>query len=284
MKTYLHPLLRPELLCKPCATYVAGSDASGNGLSMALRREESVPSHFCLFPEEEKDGKGVDVTITQLQKKIMRCRQCPRLVAYRCGVAERKVRRFRDADYWGKPVPSFGDPQARLLIIGLAPAAHGGNRTGRAFTGDRSGDWLYEALYAHGFANQPTSVHRQDGLRLKDCYIAQVLHCAPPANTPTRQEIDKCQAYLLTELQLLTRLRVVLPLGKTAFDTYLRACRELRRPLPSPTPHFGHGRLYHLADGVTLVPSYHPSQQNTQTGRLTRAMWHQIFAMVRVLL
>jgi uracil-DNA glycosylase family 4 len=224
------------------------------------------------------------MTITHLQKTIIACTQCPRLVAYRCEVGVQKVRRFRDAAYWNKPVPSFGDPQARLLIIGLAPAAHGGNRTGRAFTGDRSGAWLYEALYTYGFANQAASLHRHDGLRLEDCYITQVLHCAPPANTPTRQEIDNCQAYLLSELQLLTHLRVIVTLGKIAFDAYLRAHKHLRRSLPSPLPRFAHACVYPLANGLTLVPSYHPSQLNTQTGRLTRAMWHQVFATVRTLL
>lgn len=229
---------------------------------------------------QEKQG----MTIAQLQETIIACTRCPRLVRYRREVAEHKVRRFREYEYWGKPVPSFGDPQARLLIIGLAPAAHGANRTGRAFTGDRSGAWLYEALYAFGFASQPRSEHRHDGLRLEDCYITQVLHCSPPANTPRRQEIAHCQSYILTELQLLTDLRVVVPLGKIAFDAYVRACRHSRLSLPSPLPRFGHGRVYHLEDGTRVVPSYHPSQQNTQTGRLTRAMFHQVFATVRSLL
>jgi uracil-DNA glycosylase family 4 len=224
------------------------------------------------------------MTITQLQEAIIACTQCPRLVAYRGEVATQKVRRFRDAVYWSKPVPSFGDVRARLLIIGLAPAAHGGNRTGRAFTGDRSGAWVYEALHTYGFANQSASEHRHDGLKLEDCYITQVLHCAPPANTPTRQEIDNCQAYFLTELRLLTNLRVVVTLGKIAFDAYLRAHRCLRRVLPSPLPRFAHACVYRLEDSLTLVPSYHPSQHNTQTGRLTRAMWHQVFATVRTLL
>ena len=214
----------------------------------------------------------------------MACTRCPRLVHYRRQVAEVKVRRFRDAPYWGKPVPSFGDPQARVLIIGLAPAAHGGNRTGRAFTGDRSGAWLYEALHTFGFANQPTSAHRQDGLLLHDCYITQVLHCAPPGNKPTRQEIDNCQSYMLTELRLLTNIRVLIPLGKIAFDACLHACRQLRYPLPSPLPRFGHAQQYQLGNGLTLLPSYHPSQQNTQTGRLTRPMFHQVFADARALL
>jgi uracil-DNA glycosylase family 4 len=170
------------------------------------------------------------------------------------------------------------------LVVGLAPAAHGGNRTGRAFTGDRSGAWLYEALHAHGFANQPTSEHRADGLALYDCFIAQVLHCVPPDNKPTRQEIDACQPYLLAELQLLTNLRVLVALGKIAFDACLRTCRHRHIPLPTPMPRFGHGLQYPLSDQLTLIASYHPSQQNTYTGRLTRPMFQHIFAMARALL
>ncbi|ETX02221.1 MAG: uracil-DNA glycosylase [Candidatus Entotheonella factor] len=221
------------------------------------------------------------MTLAQLQKQIVRCTTCPRLVTYRKDVAVKKVRRFQDFAYWGKPVPSFGDPQARLLLIGLAPAAHGGNRTGRAFTGDRSGEWLYDALYRYGFANQPTSEHRGDGLQLHDCYIAQVLHCAPPANKPTREEMLQCQSYLLQEWQLLPRLQLIIPLGKIAFDACLRICRELDYPLPTPLPRFAHGALYRLENGMVLQPSYHPSQQNTQTGRLTRDMFHHIFAQAQ---
>jgi uracil-DNA glycosylase family 4 len=221
------------------------------------------------------------VTLKQLQKQIVRCTQCPRLVSYRQDVAANKVRRFQDHDYWGKPVPSFGDPQARLLLIGLAPAAHGGNRTGRAFTGDRSGAWLYDALYRYGFANQPTSEHRGDGLELYDCYIAQVLHCAPPANKPTREETLHCQPYLLKEFELLRRLRIIIPLGKIAFDACLRVCRELGHTPPTPLPRFAHGALYRLDNGLVVIPSYHPSQQNTQTGRLTCEMFHQVFAQAQ---
>jgi uracil-DNA glycosylase family 4 len=219
-----------------------------------------------------------------LAKTITKCKHCPRLVAHRRQVAKHKVRRFRDVPYWGKPVPGFGDPQARLIIVGLAPAAHGANRTGRAFTGDRSGAWLYNALHAYGFATQSTAEHRRDGLRLDDCYITQVIHCAPPNNKPTREEIAACHAYLLTELQLLPNLQVMMPLGKIAFDACLRVCRDLSFPLPSPLPCFGHGKIYPLANGVTLVSSYHPSQQNTQTGRLTRTAFHAVFETVRGLL
>ncbi len=210
-------------------------------------------------------------SIAQIQECVVACTRCPRLVTYLQQVAEQKVRRFHHETYWAKPVPSFGDPQARLLILGLAPAAHGGNRTGRSFTGDR----------AHGFASQPTATHRDDGLKLHDCFIAQVLHCAPPANKPERQEIQNCQPYLLAELRLLTNVQVIVPLGHIAFDVYLRVCQSLSIPLPVPRPRFGHGQLCRLPNGLTLLPSYHPSQQNTSTGRLTRAMLDQIFATAR---
>ena len=222
--------------------------------------------------------------LAQIQERIIRCACCPRLVAHRQQVAAQKVRRFRSESYWGNPVPSFGDPLARLLIIGLAPAAHGANRTGRAFTGDRSGDWLYEALHRFGFANQPDSSHRQDGLTLHDCFITQVIHCAPPGNRPDRQEVANCQPYFLDELRLLSNVRVVIPLGRLAFDAYLRACQQIGNTLPTPRPRFGHGKLTCLPTGRAFLPSYHPSRQNTQTGRLTRAMFHQVFATARTLL
>jgi uracil-DNA glycosylase family 4 len=224
------------------------------------------------------------LTLDGIQSRIIACTQCPRLVAHCRQVAVHKVRRFQHEPYWGQPVPSFGDPAARLLVIGLAPAAHGANRTGRAFTGDRSGDWLYTALHAYGFASQPTATHRDDGLTLYDCFITQVLHCAPPDNKPVRQEILACRHYMLAELRLLTQVQVVVPLGKLAFDAYLQAYQQLGLPVPTPRPHFGHGLLTMLSPGLALLPSYHPSQQNTQTGRLTRAMLHQVFAMVRTLL
>ena len=214
----------------------------------------------------------------------MTCTRCPRLVAYQQQVSQAKVRRFRHETYWGKPVPSFGDPRARLVIVGLAPAAHGGNRTGRAFTGDRSGAWLYEALHTYGFASQPTSAHRCDALQLHDCYITQVLHCAPPANKPTPAEIANCQPYLLAELRLLRQARLLLPLGKIAFDACLRACRALNFSLPTPPPRFGHGLHYQLSSDLMLLASYHPSQQNTHTGRLTRQMFHDVFATAQRLL
>ena len=222
--------------------------------------------------------------MTRIQDQIIDCERCPRLVTHRRRVATEKVRRYRCESYWGRPVPSFGDPLARLLIIGLAPAAHGANRTGRAFTGDRSGEWLYEVLHRYRFANLPRSLHRQDGLTLHDCFITQVIHCAPPGNRPERQEIANCQPYFLDELQLLENVELIMPLGRLAFDAFLRAYQQAGNPLPSPRPRFQHGKRIHLSTGHVLLPSYHPSQQNTQTGRLTRAMFHQVFAVARTLL
>ncbi|MDE0206223.1 MAG: uracil-DNA glycosylase [Candidatus Tectomicrobia bacterium] len=220
--------------------------------------------------------------LRRIQDDIIACERCPRLVAHRRRVADEKVRRFRDENYWGRPVPSFGDPLARLLIIGLAPAAHGANRTGRAFTGDRSGKWLYDALHSYRFANLPRSLHREDGLTLRDCFITQVVHCAPPGNRPERHEIINCQSFFLEELQHLRNVELIVPLGRLAFDACLRACRHLGHPLPKPLPRFEHGKWILLPKGYALLPSYHPSQQNTQTGRLTRDMFHQVFAAARM--
>ena len=220
--------------------------------------------------------------IEQLQRQIVTCIRCPRLVEYRTRISREKRRQYRDWEYWGKPLPAFGDPQARLLIIGLAPAAHGGNRTGRMFTGDQSGDWLYGTLHRFGFANQPTSRHREDGLTLRDAYITAAVRCAPPKNKPAPGELATCRAYLLAELRLLRRIRVVVPLGKIAFDAYLAARRELGLPPPHPRPAFGHGVTTSLPEGVLLLASYHPSRQNTQTGRLTQPMFDTIFARARL--
>jgi uracil-DNA glycosylase family 4 len=223
-------------------------------------------------------------TIELLNNRIIRCTRCPRLVAFREAVARTKRRQYLDWIYWGRPLPGFGDPEARLFVVGLAPAAHGGNRTGRIFTGDRSGDWLYEALHRFGFANQPHSVHKDDGLCLTDCYVAAAVRCAPPDNKPTPDEFEACRPYLLEELRLLKRMRVVVALGKIAFDHYLKASRELGYVLPSPALPFGHGVVHRLPWGVTLVGSYHPSQQNTFTGKLTRPMFYGVFKRVRTVL
>ena len=219
-------------------------------------------------------------TVAQLQRRIGECRHCPRLVAHRERVAREKVKRHRGEQYWGKPVPSLGDRAARLYIIGLAPAAHGANRTGRMFTGDRSGDWLYGALHASGFANQATATDVHDGLVLQDAYITAVVHCAPPDNKPLREEFEACRPYLLREMQLLKQVRVVVALGQLAFSQYLAARRLLGLNVPKPAPKFGHAVRYGL-DDVTLIGSYHPSQQNTFTGRLTRPMFQAVFRQAR---
>jgi uracil-DNA glycosylase family 4 len=219
-----------------------------------------------------------------LQGEVIACRRCPRLVAYRERVAREKVRRYRDQEYWGKPIPGFGDSRARLLVVGLAPAAHGGNRTGRIFTGDRSGDFLYRALYRAGFANQPWARHRSDGLALRDCYITAAVRCAPPGNRPTPQELATCRPYLVEEFSLLRHARVIVALGRIAFEAFLKAWAEAGRPLPARRPAFGHGTAVKLPGDVWLIASYHPSQQNTQTGRLTAAMFQRVFARARRIL
>lgn len=220
-------------------------------------------------------------SLTVLNTAITNCTTCARLVIYRRSIAQMKRRRFMDWTYWGRPVPGFGDPQARLYVLGLAPAAHGGNRTGRMFTGDRSGDWLYEALHRHGFANQASSTHCGDGLALTDCYIGAAVRCAPPGNKPAADEFEHCRRFLRDELRLLKKHRVVVTLGKMAFDQYLKTCRAEGLTIPSPPPKFGHGAAYRLPWGVTLLGSYHPSQQNTFTGKLTRPMFHSVFAQAR---
>jgi uracil-DNA glycosylase family 4 len=225
-----------------------------------------------------------------LQEQIIDCSLCPRLVEWRERVAREKVRRFAGEDYWGRPVPSLGDPRARLLIVGLAPAAHGGNRTGRVFTGDRSGDWLYRALYRAGFANQPTSVNRNDGLQPIDSYINAVIHCAPPDNKPLPDEMANCRPYLLTEIELLDRLRVVVALGRIAFDAAVGAfglepeSRDEKSARRTAKPKFAHGAEVKLRGGVKLIASFHPSQQNTFTGKLTEEMFDRVFSRARRLI
>jgi uracil-DNA glycosylase family 4 len=217
------------------------------------------------------------VSLQRVQDEIVQCARCPRLREYALAIARTRRRAYRQQEYWGLPVPSFGDPSARLLIIGLAPGAHGANRTGRMFTGDRSGDFLYRALYDAGFANQPTSQHRDDGLLLRDAYIAAPVHCAPPDNKPTPAEVRTCSAYLCREMELLTRVRVVVVLGRIALASYL-ALRGLRK---SAYP-FAHGALY--PGEPSLLCSFHPSRQNTQTGRLTQQMLTAIFLRARQIL
>ncbi|BCA55637.1 hypothetical protein W02_27770 [Nitrospira sp. KM1] len=219
--------------------------------------------------------------LTVLNDRITACTACPRLVRYRNTVAAEKRKQYREWIYWGKPVPGFGDADAQLYVLGLAPAAHGGNRTGRVFTGDRSGDWLYDALHRHGFANQPLSHHKDDGLILTNCYIGASVRCAPPDNKPAPDEFEACRPYVREELRLLLNVKVVVTLGKVAFDQYLKACREEGCRLPSPLPAFGHAAIYPLPWNVTLIGSYHPSQQNTFTGKLTKPMFDTIFQEAR---
>jgi uracil-DNA glycosylase family 4 len=211
-----------------------------------------------------------------LSDEIVHCRMCPRLVAWREQVAVEKRASFANEDYWARPVPGFGDPAAAILVVGLAPAAHGGNRTGRVFTGDRSGDFLFASMYRCGLANQPTSVARDDGLQLHNAYVAAVVRCAPPANKPTTDERDTCEPYLVRELALLDRVRVIVPLGQFGYDA---VCRILG---VRPRPKFGHG-VEVAAGERTIVCSFHPSQQNTFTGKLTPSMLDAIFQRAREL-
>jgi uracil-DNA glycosylase len=225
--------------------------------------------------------ESAEQRLARLRETVVACRRCPRLVQYREEVARTKRRAFRDCTYWGRPVPGFGDPHARLLIIGLAPAAHGGNRTGRAFTGDRSGDFLYARLYEAGFANQPTSVDANDGLELRDGYISAAVRCAPPDNKPLPAELRNCAGYIEEEFAIL-RPRAVLALGAIAFYTYLRLLVKQGRLVSSVTYKFSHGAEYKLpGDLPPLFASYHPSQQNTQTGRLTPAMFDAVLRRIR---
>lgn len=211
------------------------------------------------------------------------CRRCPRLVQWREHVARERRAAFATEEYWGRPLPGFGDPAARVLVFGLAPAAHGGNRTGRVFTGDRSGDFLFASLWRTGFANQPTSVNRADGLRLEGAWVAAAVRCAPPANKPTPQERDNCLPWSLAEFRLLIDVSVVVCLGAFAWDAALRLCvaaSDPPRALPRPRPRFGHETEYE-SDGLTLVGCFHPSQQNTFTGRLTEQMIDGVFLRAR---
>jgi uracil-DNA glycosylase len=239
-------------------------------------RPSSGPTSLRLVPGEQSSSLPV------LGRRIVRCRRCPRLVEWREQVAARPPRRFEGDEYWARPLPGFGDPAARLIVIGLAPAAHGGNRTGRVFTGDRSGDWLYASLHRAGLANQARSEHRDDGLRLRDAYVTAVNRCPPPGNRPTPTERDNCLPYLVEELRLLERAKVLVALGSFAWEGALRALRGLEQEIPRPKPRFGHGAEA-LIGGYVLVGCYHPSQQNTFTGRLTEAMLDDLFARAREL-
>ncbi len=221
----------------------------------------------------------------ELRKRIVECDLCPRLVRFRVEVAKRRPKRYKDWEYWSRPLPGFGDQKARLLIVGLAPAAHGGNRTGRMFTGDGSGSWLAKALYETGFANKPESVHREDGFFLKDAYVTAVVRCVPPKNRPNSEEIENCNQYLVEEIKHLKNLKVILCLGSVALKGTLKALKKLYPEADLKGIKFGHGLLYRPSGlPFILMTSYHPSRQNTQTGRLRWEEWIGVFRRVRKLL
>ncbi len=220
--------------------------------------------------------------LRELEREVVACRRCPRLVAWREEVARVKRAAFAGEEYWGRPLPGFGDPDARVMLVGLAPAAHGGNRTGRIFTGDRSGDWLFGSLFRVGFANQPTSVARDDGLRLTGAWVTAAVRCAPPVNRPLPSERDNCLPYLVRELALLEGVRVIVALGSFGWDAALRALRSLGEPIPKPRPKFGHGASAQ-AGRFTLLGCFHPSQQNTFTGKLTEPMIDAVLTQARSL-
>ena len=229
------------------------------------------------MPNRSKDSTKL------VAAEIIACCRCPRLVAWREEAAANPPARFRGEEYWGRPVPGFGDPQARLLLVGLAPAAHGGNRTGRVFTGDRSGDWLFRALHKAGFANQPTSVHKGDGLKLTRAYVTAACRCAPPDNKPLPEELANCRPFLLREIELLKNLRAILGLGKIGFDTAFDALRSLGKTSLKSRPKFAHGAEVQVSENLTLLGTFHPSQQNTFTGKLTEPMLDAIFSRAREL-
>ncbi|MCY0869959.1 MAG: uracil-DNA glycosylase [Firmicutes bacterium] len=225
--------------------------------------------------------EGGEPQLPELHRRIEQCEACPRLCAWRSEIARTKVRRYRREPYWGKPVAGFGDPQARLVIIGLAPGAHGANRTGRVFTGDSSGEWLYSAMHRHGFSSRPVSTARDDGLELHGAWITNIVRCVPPGNRPLADEVRRCSPFLAEELHALRRARVYLALGKQSFDHIWSLTRTPMEAADDVRPTFAHHTVLPLPGQRVLVASYHPSQQNTRTGRLTPAMWDGVFATVR---
>jgi uracil-DNA glycosylase family 4 len=233
-------------------------------------------------PRHATAPRDAAAALRDLSAEVIACTRCTRLRAHCAETARVRVRRFREQEYWGRPVPSFGDPRARLLVVGLAPAAHGANRTGRMFTGDDSGAWLFRALHDTGFATQPTSEHRDDGLALRDAWVTAAAHCAPPDNRPLPAELLACRPFLLRELELMHDARVLLALGQIAWQTVLASLATQGLVL-RPKPHFGHGAEVALDRGRVLLGSYHPSRQNTQTGRLTRDMLRDVMRRARVL-
>lgn len=222
-------------------------------------------------------------SLPKINRRIVACTKCPQLNEYCKKIAVQKRRMYRDWSYWGKPVPSFGDLNASILLLGLAPAAHGANRTGRMFTGDSSGDWLYEALHKYGFASQPQSIDAKDGMKLSGVWISAVCHCAPPDNKPSKEEIANCSAHLQAEFSALKSLKIILVTGSIAFESALALLRNNGIDIPKPKPKFGHNKVIQLG-GITLLSTYHPSRQNTQTGRLTKPMFHSVFRKARTVL
>lgn len=228
-------------------------------------------------------------SLEELNNKIISCHKCLRLAKWREKIAKEKISRFKNWDYWGKPVPSFGDKEAEILIVGLAPAAHGGNRTGRMFTGDRSGEWLYRTLFKFGFANQPESISRDDGLKLNNCYITAIVRCAPPENKPTKKEIENCNIYLKNEIQLLKNVKVIITLGQLAFSTVVKTLYDFGFEKVNGDKSFRHGNELTFVNkksnkAINLICSYHPSQRNTFTGKLNQRMFDKIFARAQNLL
>jgi uracil-DNA glycosylase len=242
-------------------------------------RRGSIAGSYAHMPSQPREADR-RTALERLEREIESCFRCPRLVAWREETAADPPRRFRGEEYWTRPVPGFGDPDAHMLVVGLAPAAHGGNRTGRVFTGDRSGDWLFAALHRAGYANKPHSEHRGDGLRLKGAWVAAVVRCPPPANRPTPQERDNCLPYLVREIELLANARAIVALGGFAWDGALRALRALGNEVPRPRPRFAHGAEVRIGPHA-LLGCFHPSQQNTFTGRLREGMMEEVFERAR---
>jgi len=253
-------------------------------MSTSPRANPASPTGSQRVPAAEPGSASVNLNpLVLFNQEVIRCQRCSRLRKYCEGIATSKRRAYQDWVYWARPVPSFGDEKARLLILGLAPGAHGSNRTGRPFTGDGSGDFLYPVLHEVGFASQPNSVSRGDGMRLQDCWISSVVRCAPPDNKPKRSELQNCAPYLDQEIALLTNLKVVVCLGRIAFDGYLEHLVRTAQNVRKPRFKFAHGAEYALPGGRYLVASFHPSLQNTNTGKLTRGMLFDVFERARIL-
>jgi uracil-DNA glycosylase len=244
-------------------------------------QRQFAPADRGITSVHEAVSPGLPRWLRVLNREVIVCTRCPRLVEYRQKIAREKRRAYLDWEYWGRPVPGFGDPKARVLILGLAPGAHGSNRTGRPFTGDSSGYFMYPVLHETGFANQPNGTHRGDGLELTDAYITAAARCAPPDNKPTPVEISNCSSYLDREIEGLRKLRLIVALGRIGFDAYLNYLKRRNLLQGKKDYVFGHGARYEMPDGKVLLASYHPSNQNTNTGKLTRQMFVKIFQEAR---